>query len=263
MLFRIRLQSNVLARLRRGALLLAGAFGLSTCGAGQDIDCLKSNGAVTTQRRAVDRQVRSVVVYDNVDLIIVPDTATYAEVTAGENVIDELTFTYRDRPTHEFTHELLLNNTSSCNWARSYDTPRQVRLHTPRLTNLEQRGYGTISTASHWNQDTLIVHLVGAGDVKLDLTSTYLLTDMYELGDMTLSGSADEFHPLVGGTGFLFAGGLQTRLCYFQTTRISLGDAHVRATQNLAGTLDGKGTFYYAGNPGSIDAKGSGKLVQE
>jgi hypothetical protein len=257
MLFRIRLQSNAVAGLRRSVLLLAGAFGLSTCGPGHEADCLKSNGAPTTQRRPVDRRVRSVVVYDNVDLIIVPDTATYAEVTAGEHVIDQLTLTYRDSQT------LLLNNTSRCNFVRSYDTPREVRLHTPRLTNLEQRGYGTISTASRWTQDTLFVHLVAAGDVKLDLTSTYLLTDMYELGDMTLSGTAEDFQPVVGGTGFLFAGGLQARFCYFRTTRTSLGDAHVRATQNLGGTLDGKGTFYYAGNPRFIDVKGSGKLVKE
>jgi hypothetical protein len=257
MLFRIRLQSNAVGGLQRSILLLAGAFGLSTCGPGHDADCLKSNGTVTTQRRTIDRRVRSVVVYDNVDLIIVPDTATYAEVTAGKNVIDELTLTYSNPQT------LLLNNTSTCNFVRSYNTPREVRLHTPRLTNLEQRGYGTISTASHWAQDTLFVHLIGAGDVKLDLTSTYLLTDMYELGDMTLSGTAEEFHPVVGGTGFLFAGGLQARFCYCQTDRGSLGDAHVRATQALGGTLAGKGTFYYAGNPGLIDVKGSGKLVKE
>jgi hypothetical protein len=257
MLFRIRLQSNAVAGLRRSALLLAGAFGLSTCGPGHDADCLKSNGTVTTQRRTIDRRVRSVVVYDNVDLIIVPDTATYAEVTAGENVIDELTLTYRDPKT------LLLNNTSTCNFVRSYNTPREVRLHTPRITNLEQHGYGTISTASRWAQDTLFVHLVGAGDVKLDLTSTYLLTDMYELGDMTLSGTAETFQSVIGGTGFLFAGGLQARFCYFKTTRTSLGDAHVRATQNLGGTNDGKGTFYYAGTPSFIDVKGSGKLVKE
>lgn len=257
MFFLPRLQSNALAGLRRGALLLAGAGGLHACTAGHEADCLKSNGAVTTQRRAVDRRVRTVQVFDNVDLLIVPDTATYAEVRAGEHVIDGLTLTYQDPRT------LLLHNTNSCNWARSYDTPYEVRLHVARLTDVRQQGYGTISTASHWAQDTLFVHLVGAGDIKLDLTSTYLQTDMYELGDMTLTGTAETFQPVVGGTGFLFAGGLQARYCYFQTTRASLGDAHLRATQNLGGTVAGKGTVYYAGNPSSIDVKGSGQLAQE
>lgn len=251
------LQSNVLAGLRRGALLLAGASALAACGAGHEADCLKSNGAVTTQRRAVDRRVRTVQVFDNVDLIIVPDTATYAEVRAGEHVIDGLTLTYQDPRT------LLLHNTNSCNWARSYDTPYEVRLHVARLTDVRQQGYGTISTASRWAQDTLFVHLLADGDIKLDVTSQYLHTDMYELGDLTLTGTAETFQPLVGGVGFLFAGGLQARYCYFQTTRASLGDAHLRATQNLGGTVAGKGTVYYAGSPSLIDVKGSGKLAQE
>jgi hypothetical protein len=256
MSFLLRLQSNALAALRRGALLLASASGLYACTAGHEADCLKSNGAVTTQRRAVDRRVRTLQVFDNVDLLIVPDTATYAEVHAGEHVIDGLTLTYQDPRT------LLINNTNRCNWVRSYDTPYEVRLHVARLTDVRQQGYGTISTASRWTQDTLFVHLVGAGDIKLDLTTTYLITDMYELGDMTLTGTAETFQPLVGGTGFLFAGGLQAHRCYFQTTRTSLGDAHLRAT-NLGGTVAGKGTVYYAGNPSSIDVKGSGKLAQE
>jgi hypothetical protein len=257
MAFSIRLQSNALARLRRGALLLASTIGLGGCGAGHETDCLKSNGAVTTQRRTVDRHVRIVLVHDNVDLIIVPDTATYAEVRAGEHVIDGLTLASQGPNT------LLINNTNRCNWTRSYDSPFEVRLHVPHLTDVRQLGYGTLSTASRWTQDTLFVHLLGAGDVKLDLVSKYLHTDMYELGDMTLSGTAEEFHPIVGGSGFLFAGGLDTKDCYFQTTRTSIGDTHVRTTRNLGGTHDGKGTFYYAGNPGFISVKGNGKLVQE
>jgi len=257
MAFSIRLQSNALAGLRRGVLLLAGTIGLGACGAGHETDCLKSNGAVTTQRRAVDRRVRIVLVHDNVDLIIVPDTATYAEVRAGEHVIDGVTLTSQGPNT------LLINNTNRCNWTRSYDSPFEVRLHVPHLTDVRQLGYGTLSTASRWTQDTLFVHLLGAGDVKLDVVSKYLYTDMYELGDMTLSGTVEDFHPLVGGSGFLFAGGLDAKDCFFQTTRTSLGDAHVRATRNLGGAHDGKGTFYYAGNPDFISVTGSGKLARE
>ena len=255
MSFSIRLQSTVLGRLQRGVWLLAGVIGLGACTA--EVDCLKSNGAVVTQRRAVDRRTRIVLVYDNVDLTIVPDTATYAEVRAGEHVIDGLTLTYQDART------LVLRNTNRCNWTRSYDTPHEVRLHAPNLNDVRQLGYGLISTASHWTQDTLFVHLLGDGNVQLDVTSKYLYTDMYELGDMTLSGTADLFHPLVGGVGFLYASGLTANTCYFETTRTSIGDAHLRATQTLGGTVAGRGTFYYTGNPNSLDIKGAGKVVQQ
>ena len=257
MIVEIRLQSKALARLQCGALLLLGAVGLGACGEGHKLDCLKSNGSVTTQRRAVDRRTRSVYVYDQVDLIIVPDTATYAEVRAGEHVIDGLTLTAQDART------LVINNTNRCNWTRSYDTPYEVRLHIPHLTEIRQQGYGIVSTASHWTQDTLFVHLLGAGDVQLDLTSKYLWTDMYELGDMTFTGTANEFHTTVGGSGFLFASGLAATSCYFETTRTSLGDAHLRSTQLLGGTHSGKGTLYYTGNPSVVDIKGNGKVVKQ
>ena len=255
MLFSIWLQSKALGRLRHGTLLLAGVTCLSACGS--EIDCLKSNGPVVTQRRAVDRRTRTVIVYDNVTLTIVPDTAAYAEVRAGEHVIDGLTLTSPD------AHTLVLNNTNRCNWARSYDTPYEVRLHAPALYDVRQLGYGLIRTDSHWTKDTLFVHLLADGDIKLDVSSKYLYTDMWELGDMTLSGTADVFHPLVGGVGFLYAGGLKATACYFETTRTSFGDAHLHATQLLGGAAAGRGTVYYSGNPATFYNNGPSKVVKQ
>ena len=99
MRLRILPQSNALAGLRWLAPLAAG-LALAACGAGHDADCLKSNGPVTTQRRALTRGLTDIVLYDNVDVTIVPDTATYAEVRAGKNVIDDITFEYQGPKRH-------------------------------------------------------------------------------------------------------------------------------------------------------------------
>ena len=61
MRLRILPQSNALAGLRRAAALLAAGLALAACGKGHDADCLKSNGPVTTQRRAVARGLTDVV----------------------------------------------------------------------------------------------------------------------------------------------------------------------------------------------------------
>lgn len=259
MRLRILLQSNALAGLRRAAALLAGSLMLAACGAGHDTDCLKSNGPVTTQRRALARGLTDVVLYDNVDVTIVPDTATYAEVRAGKNVVDDITFEYQG------PKRLLIRNTSRCNWVRSYDTPREVRLHLPYLKDIEQRGYGLATTAGPFRQDTLFVHSSSTGDINLEVNCVYLFIDIYDAGDLTLRGTAEEFHPNLGSNGFLFASGLSTRYCYFHTFPTWIGDAHVRVSQNIGGVLDGTGTFYYTGNPGLIDPKGKnpGHLVGE
>jgi len=251
MQLRILLQSNALAGLRRLAAGAAGALALAGCAPGHDADCLKSNGTVITQRRAVDRRLRNVVLYNNVDLTIVPDTATYAEVRAGENVLDDIQFTTPAGP-----QQLVITNTSRCNWVRSYDTPREVRLHVARLRDIEQRGYGLVTNEGQWAQDTLFLRLLSTGDINLNVRSTYLYIDIYDAGDMTLRGTAEDFHPNLGSNGFLLASGLDARFCYFRTYREWIGDAHVRVRQNLAGTLDGTGRLFYTGTPTLVSATG-------
>jgi hypothetical protein len=256
-------QSNALAGLRRAAALLAASPLLAACGPDHDTDCLKSNGDVVTERRAVDRRLRTVVVYNNVDLTIVPDTATYAEVRAGENVIRDIEFSTPGGP-----QQLVINNTSRCNWVRSYDTPREVRLHVAsHQTNfdIEQYGYGLISNEGQWAQDTLYLRLWSIGDIKMNVRSTYLYLDSYDAGDITLRGTAEDFHPNFGSNGFLFANGLDTRFCYFYTYPAWQGDLHVRTHGNLGGTLNGTGRLFYAGSPSLVDLKGpnAGRAFKE
>lgn len=248
--------ANAAARFVVG-LALAG---LAACRAGHDLDCLKSNGTVLVQRRAIDRQLQAVYVYDNVDVVIVPDTAHYAEVQAGEHVIDELEFTAPPG-----SHQLTIRNTSTCNWVRSYATPRQVRLHLPTLRRVEQHGYGLVSNEGLWTQDTLYVRIQSAGDVSLNVHATYLYADDYDAGDLTLRGFAHDFHPGLGSNGFLFARDLQADYCYFFTFASWVGDAHVHPLLNLGGTLLGSGTLYYTGTPPFIDVRGpnASRLRQE
>ncbi|GAB3636233.1 hypothetical protein GCM10027422_18230 [Hymenobacter arcticus] len=263
MQLRIVVQSNALTGLRRALGLLAASLALAACQPGHDTDCLKSNGPVTVQRRAVDRRLRSVLVYNNVDLTIVPDTATFAEVRAGENVLDDITFATPTGP-----QQLVVDNTSRCNWVRSYDTPREVRLHVARSSTnftIEQRGYGLVTSEGQWTQDTLFLRLVSTGDINLNVRSRYLYTDHYDAGDMTLRGTAEEFHPNMGSNGFLLASGLDTQRCYFLAYRDWIGDMHVRCHGNIGGTLNGTGRFFYTGNPSFVDIKGTnkGNMFQE
>jgi hypothetical protein len=248
------LQSNALAGLRGLAALLAGVLALAACAADQDADCLKGNGPVVTERRAVDRRLRTVTVYDNVDVIIVPDTTTFAEVRAGENMQRYLEFSTPSGP-----QQLVIKNTSRCNWVRSYDTPREVRLHVAnphRRFYINQYGYGQITTSQQWAQDTLQLLLASTGDFNLNVRSNYLLFDNYDAGDITLRGTVEEFHPNCFNNGFLFASDLEAQYCYFGTFREWRGDMHVRCRKNLGGTLAGSGRLYYSGNPSYIDVKG-------
>lgn len=243
---------GMLRGLSRAALGMALAMGLSTCGPGHGTDCLKSTGTIVTQRREVDPGLVTVTAYDNVDLRLVQDTQTYAEVRAGENLISDIEFRRNG-------DALEIANTSTCNWARSYDTPREVTLHLPHITNVFLRGQGNGSTVGQFVQDTIFFHLVGAGDYDLDVQARQLFVDLYELGDVNVRGSAEEMNFTLGGGGRLFAQGLALRRCYFNMTRDSDGDAHVRATDIVDGTVAGTGTVYYGGPPAFVGIRVTGR----
>ena len=232
-----------------GLALLAG---LSTCGTGHGTDCLKSTGPVITQRREVTDGLVTVTTFDNLDLRLVQDTQTYAEVRAGENLQDDIKLTRNGT-------SLEIANTSTCNWARSYDTPREVTLHLPHITTVFLRGQGNVSTVGQFVQDTVFFHLVGAGDYDLNVQARQLYVDLYELGDITLHGSTQELNFTLGGSGRLFAQGLAARRCYFSMNRDSDGDAHVQATDIVGGTVAGNGTLFYGGPPAITDIKVTGK----
>ena len=235
-------------RLAAAGLLAAG---LPACGPGHGADCLKSTGAVVTQRRAVARGLGEVRMYDNVDLRLVQDTATFAEVTAGEHLIDDIAFT-RKGPLLEIA------NTSTCNWVRGYDTPRVVTLHVPRIGSVSLLGQGNIGTVGEFRQDTMFFHLTGAGDYDLQLRTRQLYFDQFELGDATLRGSTDELNFTLGGSGRLFAQDLPARRVFFHSNIGTTGDMHVRGTDVVGGYLTGYGNLYYSGAPTVLDVKRTG-----
>ena len=236
----------------RAALGLVLALGLTTCGPGHGTDCLKSTGSIVTHRREVAPGLVTVTAFDNVDLRLVQDTQTYAEVRAGEHLIDDIVLTRKG-------DALEISNTSTCNWARSYDSPREVTLHLPHLSNLFLRGQGNVSTVGVFAEDSMFCHLIGAGDFDLNLQARYLNIDQYELGDFNLHGTAEELNFTVGGAGRLFARGMALQRCYFKTTRDSDGNAYVRSSDLIIGTVAGNGTVYYGGSPATVGIQVTGR----
>ena len=246
-----RLQGKGLRWVLRAAALLL----LAGCGQGHETDCLKSTGRVVTERRALPAFTQ-VYAYDNVDVQLVQDTATYAEVRTGKNLQEDIELTSSGS-------QLVIHNTSRCNWVRRYDTPRIVTLHTPYVRDLFLRGQGNLSTAGNFRADTLFFHLLGAGDATLDVTTQYMNMDMYELGDVTLRGRITDLLSVVGGSGSLDAASLQNRRTYVRLDRFSNGDARFAPTEELRGTHAGAGTLYYHGQPTrvNVEVTGPGELT--
>ncbi|WP_177204548.1 GIN domain-containing protein [Hymenobacter arizonensis] len=242
-----------LSRMVAGLVL---ATGLSTCG--PDSTCLKSTGSIITERREVAPGLTHIVMFDNVDLRLVQDSLTYAEVRAGKNLIGDIGFNRQG-------YTLEISNSSTCNWLRSYNTPREVTLHLPRFRKILILGYGNVSTVGQFALDTVYFDLNGRGNFDLNVKARQLFIDQDDVGDVTVRGEATQLGLFLAGAGQLFAQGLATERCYFDLTRESYGSAYVRSSGNLGGRLKGEGSLYYSGSPSYIDivVTGKGRVVPQ
>lgn len=235
------------------ALLLA--WPLTAC---QDNDCLKSAGPVTTERRELTA-FKELTAIDNVNITLVPDTATYAEVRTGSHLQEDLKLEVRD-------NHLYVSNESTCNWARSYSVPHEVTLHVPTLPDMSLYGQGNIRTEGQFQVNTLFLHLKGAGDYDLDIDCNYLWLDQYELGDYRLRGKTNELRISGGGLGRFFATDLRVAdYCYLDLSLYADGAIYLNTFGELSGIHAGTSTIYYTGNPtqATIQIRGKGKVVKQ
>lgn len=239
------------------AALLTAAALLAGCGKDHEGDCLKSTGKVTTERREL-APFRVLRLYDNVEVTVVQDAETYAEVRTGQNLQEDLLLT-------EQNGELTIRNTSRCNWMRRYDVPRQVTLHTPRLTDVFHIGEKTLRTEGNFRQDTLFLHLARAGDIEFDVTCKRLFVDQYELGDMRLVGQTEELIATVGDLGSLYAQDLRARRVFVDLDKLGDGNARVFALDYLRASVAGTGTLYYnaSATQKDISVTGKGRAVSQ
>ncbi|HEX8425557.1 GIN domain-containing protein [Hymenobacter sp.] len=234
--------------------MLLLAWPLTAC---EDNDCLKSAGPTTTERRELTA-FKELTTTENVNITLVPDTETYAEVQTGSHLQEDLKLEVRN-------NHLYISNESTCNWARSYSVPHEVTLHVTDLPDMSLYGQGNIRTQGQFQADTLFLHLKGAGDFDLDINSKYLWIDQYELGDYRLRGQTNTLLLSGGGLGRFLATDLHVAdYCYLDLSLYADGAVHLNTSGQLNGTHAGTSTIYYSGNPtqASIQITGKGKLVK-
>ncbi|GAA4379987.1 head GIN domain-containing protein [Hymenobacter koreensis] len=238
-------------------LLLAVLLSFGGCRKDHELDCFKSNGKVTVERREL-KPFTTLRVFDNIEVIVVQDSERYAEVRTGRNLQEDIVLDERD-------NTLRISNTSRCNWVRRYDVPRQVFLHTPNLKEVFHIGEKVVRSEGPFRQDTLFLHLSRAGDIEFDVESNYLWVDQYELGDMRLSGHTNELHATVGDLGSLYAKPLRARRGFVTLNFNGDGNAHVTATELISADIEGPGSLYYAGSPPEryFRITGKGRAVAE
>lgn len=229
------------------ALLLPSVF-LGACQQEDAWDCVKATGPIQTETRPLP-PFQTLRIFDNLQVTVIADSTHFAEVTAGKNLHSNILTEVRNG-------ELTVRNINKCNWVRSYDKPLQVRLHAVKLKDVFHDGEGRLQSENQFPADTLFLHVTGAGDTDLHLQTQSLWLDMYELGDVYLSGTNQHLTAYVLSTGSLKAEGLRNREAFVKVA--DQGQAFLQVSGQLTAEINGPGNVFYLGTPANLKTSGTG-----
>jgi hypothetical protein len=219
--------------------------------------CVSSTGKIITEDRG-NQSFNRILVYDNINLILTQDSSiNNIKVEAGENLI-------RGISTEIDSGKLVLRNTNTCNWLRSFEVPVNVYLTVMQLDTIAFRAAGNISCTNTLKGYSFTLEVIeGSGDIDLalDVYRSYINV-RYGTTDIRLSGNSDVTTLISYGFGPLHAEDLKSEFTYVSS--YSPNDMFVFASIDLTVELGNVGNVYYRGNPGNIytNIHGEGRVIE-
>ena len=239
---------------KRLLLFLLVALSLTSCE--KICDCAKSTGELTSEFRTTGN-IQQIELNNNIDLVIHIDPTPKLKITAGKNLISEIT-------TDNNNGVLNIKNKNNCNWVRDFNTSIIVEVWTPSLNYL----IANDATGDIYFVDSLDCNgfyfdsfsSTGQFHFKLKGTEAHLNINTGP-ADITATGDVNNFYLYGAGYGRLDCVNLHSDYVY--VTNKGTNDCYVNAQQLIDAHIYGAGNIYYKGNPALILKKefGKGKLI--
>lgn len=236
--------------------LLLASWLLVSCEKEHRGDCFKSTGEVTREKRVLSG-FSNVQIDRRLDVVLIPDTVEYAEVEAGENLLEGIRTTVENG-------WIYLENRNRCNWVRSYKIPVTVYLHVKELAHILLYGSGRLSNTGVLRGDSMLVEFRDAsGDVMLNVELEMFQTVQHTgASDITVSGTAGRLMIYTASLGYGDYSQLQSGYVYVHSK--SSADCRVYGTSLFDFNHEGDGTIFYRG-PGTVNGQtisGRGRVMR-
>ena len=237
-------------------LILLGMWsGISSCRKSGS-DCFTSTGSVIKQARIIS-DFDTIIANQNVDIILTQDTVNSVVVEAGEKIIGGITTSIENR-------QLVINNTNTCNWVRSYDKPLNVYVHVKNLRKIWYLSAGNITSTNVLTSGFFMLDVWG-GCGSIDLSLNVNQGFIYEhqgTADITIRGRAISTSIVSGDFGFLQLKDFQSAYTYVSNS--GTNDCYIYAGKYLEARILSIGNIYYTGNPDTVRANitGTGQLIE-
>ena len=232
-------------------LIFSGFAGCQKSGT----NCLTSAGSVIMEQRVVS-DFDSIDVGDYVNLFLTQDSVNRVMVESGKNIIDGITTENND-------HLLVIRNTNTCNWLRSYNVPVNVHISVKNLRKIYYEASGNINSTNTITSGYFIVLVSnGCGTIDLDLNvqEGYFRLEQGTV-DFKLRGHCSISTIYAGDFGFFDCKDLATG--YSFVTNKGSNDCYVKAFQYMDATIGNIGNIYYSGNPDTLitHLNGTGQVL--
>lgn len=234
----------------RSFLLLLLLSLVVSCGKDHEFDCFKSTGRTASEHRPLGSFTR-IQLDDNIDLVLRLDTTSFAEVQAGENLIDGII-------TEVENGTLYLRNENRCNWVRNFRKPVTVTVGMGQPELINYYGYGDIHCIDTIRQHDFTFNCYnGSGSIwlKLNTDRSYLQLNVGR-ADLHAAGRSNVSFVSNNDVGHIDNRALSSDLCYLRTK--STGECRVRVERELEATVEYIGDVYYSGSPYRVVVAGNG-----
>jgi len=184
-------------------------------------------------------------------VVIIPDDATWIEVSAESNVLPYVE-TWSNGTT------LTVEYRNGYNIREHYTV--EVLLHTPVLESIRLSGSGKVESGSY-TCDQADIQLSGSGNIDCAFIADDLNANVSGSGNLNIEGIARNSDLKISGSGKIDARSLNQQHC--QANISGSGNIRTMVSETLEAWISGSGSVYYLGDPVvTAHITGSGKVVQ-
>ena len=226
---------------------------LASCGKDSG-NCIRSAGKEAEQTATFGPEVCSLFVDDEFEITLIQDSLYFAEITFGENLIDNVRI-------EQEGETLRVTNDNICNWTRPKNDAPKVVLHVGALRHIYSKTAGTISCEKLVSDTLALESLDASGTIQLHLQCNDLSVAHHSgITDFILSGTADVAYYYTSSSSDLQARDLECRT--LSVNNNGFGDMHVRATETLYYQIYDVGDIYLSGTASPVKwvDQGDGQL---
>jgi len=202
------------------------------------------NGNLITEKRSIE-SFDKITIVGNYTILLSENSSEGITVEADDNLLEYIS-------TRVNGSTLIIENEEKILSSKGIT----IYIDYTQLKKIDISGACVVKNEEVIKTDDFQLKMSGAGEVDLRLDVAIFELDLSGAGDIELKGVTKTFDVQMSGAGNLDAFDLDSRVCIIDISGV--GNANIRAEEELIAKISGVGSVNYKGNPTLVDSNVSG-----